>query len=94
LNRSPRLAGGLLAVDVLTLLALALALAAEEAEAAEGVAVQPDGRAQIRPPDHLVAELADGPADGSSGPVEQAAGGGRDVVGVNAGPGEQLGARP
>jgi hypothetical protein len=29
-----------------------------------------------------------------SGPVEQAAGGGRDVVGVNAGPGEQLGARP
>ena len=40
------LAGGLLAVAVLTALLLALALAAEQTQAAEGVAVQPDGRPQ------------------------------------------------
>jgi hypothetical protein len=41
------LAGGLLPVAVLTVLVLPLALAAERAQAAEGVAVQPDGRPQV-----------------------------------------------
>ena len=41
------LAGRLLPIAVLPLLSFTVALAAEEAEAAEGVAVQPDGRPQI-----------------------------------------------
>jgi hypothetical protein len=41
------LAGRLLPVAVLTVLVLPLALAAEQAQAAEGVAVQPDGRPQV-----------------------------------------------
>ena len=41
------LAGRLLAVAILTSLALALALAAEQPQAAEGVAVQPDRRPEI-----------------------------------------------
>jgi hypothetical protein len=42
------LAGGLLSVAVVTSLALPLALAAEQAQAAEGVAVQPDRRTEMR----------------------------------------------
>jgi hypothetical protein len=41
------LAGGLLAIAVLPIPALVMALAAEQAQAAEGVAVQPNGCAQI-----------------------------------------------
>jgi hypothetical protein len=41
------LAGRLPAIAVLAALLLALALAAEQPRAAEGVAVQPDGRPQI-----------------------------------------------
>jgi hypothetical protein len=43
-----RLAGRLLPIAVLPALPLVLSLTAEEAQAAEGVAVQPDGRPQIR----------------------------------------------
>jgi hypothetical protein len=41
------LASGLLPVAVLALLALTVTLATEQSQAAEGVAVQPDGRPQI-----------------------------------------------
>src|SRR5512132_2266327 len=41
------LPGGLLAVAVLSVLPLALALATEQSQAAEGVAIQPDGRPQV-----------------------------------------------
>jgi hypothetical protein len=42
------LAGRLLPIAVLTRLSFPVALATDQAEAAEGVAVQPDGRPQIR----------------------------------------------